>query len=275
MVKIGVSLIPPFGFLFLRMIVSFMIMSPLFLKSKLSWQKFKPLILISFLPTINIVFFALGVSLTGATIGQALYAACPLLAGVLAYWVLGSKLSRSKIIGVVLGMFGVVVMILLPVWQKTSFFSGGLSGNLLIMVGVLAYSFYQVVSQKAQEEYPPIIITLAFISVALVVIFPLALVELSREPGWWRQLNLQVWLSVLYAGSFGTAVAYGLNQYIIKFGGPVLAAMTLYLQPVFAFLWARVLLGERLTPGLVFGGSLALVGVWLVTKSADKAKEAR
>ena len=58
---------------------------------------------------------------------------------------------------------------------------------------------------------------------------------------------------------------YLLYQYAIKHGGSVFASMVFYLLAIFAFFFAFLLLGEGLTIGLVAGGILVLLGIYLTT----------
>ena len=74
--------------------------------------------------------------------------------------------------------------------------------------------------------------------------------------------------STFYVGIFGGAVYYLLYQYAIKHGTPLIASMTMYLQPTATFLWAFFLLSERLTIGIVIGGLLAIGGAWMVTRES-------
>ncbi|MFA7278405.1 MAG: EamA family transporter, partial [Candidatus Gracilibacteria bacterium] len=57
---------------------------------------------------------------------------------------------------------------------------------------------------------------------------------------------------------------YLLLQYALKTSSPLATSTTLYLQPLFAIIWASILLGEHLTSGLVIGGILAFIGIGLV-----------
>ena len=71
---------------------------------------------------------------------------------------------------------------------------------------------------------------------------------------------------MLYITIVATIITYILNQYAIKHGGSIFASMAYYLLPVFSFFSAFLLLGERLTQGILIGGILALLGVFFVTK---------
>jgi drug/metabolite transporter (DMT)-like permease len=77
---------------------------------------------------------------------------------------------------------------------------------------------------------------------------------------------------LFYVAVFGTAVYYFLNQYTIKHSSPVIASLTLYLQPVFTFAWAHILLGEKLTFQFICGTILIFLGVTLTSGVFKKAR---
>lgn len=88
---------------------------------------------------------------------------------------------------------------------------------------------------------------------------------------------LAIFLGSLFTGAVAAVTKIGLTEipplsfaflrfYVIKLGGSVFASMGFYLTPVFAFLAAFVLLGEKLTSGFLFGGTLALLGIYLTTR---------
>jgi len=54
---------------------------------------------------------------------------------------------------------------------------------------------------------------------------------------------------------------------MLKFGTPLIASMTLYLQPITTVIWAFFILGEVVNTQFIIGGALALAGAWLVSSS--------
>lgn len=240
---------------------------PLFFlrKEVLKKEKLKEAVLVSLLATSNVTFFALGVKKTTATIAQMLYAAVPIIAGVFSYLLLKEKVKIEKIVGILLGFIGVLIIILLPVIGAPSAFKGDLMGNLLVFIAVVCYSLYTVMSKRLQEIYSPLSLTVIFIMVTLLVQFSLIPTELSSKPEFLSKISPNHIASLLYVGILGTAFFFLIYQYAIKKASPIVASITFYLQPIAAFLWAFVLLGERLTLGFILGGLLALIGAGIVT----------
>lgn len=263
--KIGLVSIPPLSFAFIRFLIAGIVISPFLLKKnflRVLWQ----LTPFSLLATINIAFFILGIKTTTATIGTILYAGVPLLTAFFLFVLFRERLSRKKELGIALGFFGVVFVVLLPIIEKGSRFSGDLLGNILIGIGVISWSLYMAYSKKKLQSFSPLVITSAFIWVTCFALFPLFLTDLISHPNWWQSLTLSSVLSLSYISIISTVIVFLLNQYAIKHGGSILASMQFYLLPISAYLSASFLLGEQLTLGIVIGGALALLGVYITTK---------
>jgi drug/metabolite transporter (DMT)-like permease len=87
-----------------------------------------------------------------------------------------------------------------------------------------------------------------------------------HHQGWWESITIWGVISLFYMGAVITVFGYILHQYAIKHGGPVIASTMFYILPIFGFVINFLLLGELLTPGFIFGCSLAILGTYLVVR---------
>ena len=71
----------------------------------------------------------------------------------------------------------------------------------------------------------------------------------------------RLWLALLYLATFATLLAFGIQTWAQRILPPVRVALISSLEPVFAALWAALLIGERLTPRELAGGALIVLGV--------------
>lgn len=264
-IKIGLETIPPLSFVFFRFLIAGLIISP-FLFNMSFFKSFWKLLPLSILGTLNIIFAVFGIERTAATIGQLLYAGVPILTVLFLFILFKERLSQNKAIGVLIGFLGVAFVVLLPILEKGSKFSGDLLGNILIACGVVSWSLYIVYSKKALGNFSPFIVTSVFIWVTCFVAFPFFIMELSSHSGWWEKLTFTSVFSVGFTSIFTTVATFMLSQYAIKHGGPILASLQFYLLPIVAYLSASFLLGEQLTLGIVAGGALALLGVYITIR---------
>ncbi len=265
--KIGLKQIPPFSFTFFRFFIASLCMAPFVLKEKQKIEKkLLKVVFLSLLATANVTLFAFGVRLTTATVSQMLYAVVPVIAAIFSYFILREKLNSRKIIGIFLGLTGVLTLIILPILDKAIDFSGNFLGNLIVLTAVTCFTIYTVLSKKFHKYYSPLTITFIFSLTASAVLCPLFMKDYYANPNLFYSLNLSSIFSTFFVGIFGGAAYYLLYQYAIKHGSPVIASMTMYLQPTATFLWAFFLLSEKLTLGIIIGGILAIGGALMVTR---------
>jgi drug/metabolite transporter (DMT)-like permease len=267
-VKIALKEIPVFAFNFLRFFISLILIFPLFLreKPKISKDVYK-IALLSLLGVVNITLFAFGVRLTTATISQVIYAIVPIVAGILSYLFLSEKIGLNKILGILLGFVGAILIVLLPIIGNPSALKGNLLGNVIIFVAMFAWAAYTVFSKKFHGKYSPIYLNTFFILTAAIIEFFPAIPDFSPTNPWWQHLSSSAIFSLLFVSALGTVATYIFYQYAIKHGTPLIASMSLYIQPIVTFSFASVILGERLTLGLIIGAILIFLGIWRVTKN--------
>jgi len=262
--KIGLSELPPFSFAFIRFLIASIIIFPFFIVRN-NFKNFIEQVPISLFASINITFFIVGLNLTTANSSQVLYAASPLLIALISHFLLKEKTDLKKYLGILVGFLGVFLIVILPLIEKSKF-SGNVLGNLLICIGVLSYSFYMIFSKRIQRKYTPFSITGSFIFTTLFFLSPLFLYDLKTNNALLSGITFSGWFSLFYIAFVATIITYILNQYAIKHGGSVFASMIFYITPLFGYLSAFILLGEKLTLGLIIGSVFAIGGVFLVTK---------
>jgi len=264
--KISLEEIPPLSFTLLRFLLATFVLLPFVIKRKeFHFSNLKKIVLVSLLATANVTLFIFGVERTTATISQMLYAGVPLIAGIFSFILLKEKVYPRKLCGILIGFVGVILIVLLPVLGKGVAFNGDLLGNLIILVAVCSFALYSVLSKQFQKEYTPLELTMFFVFTTTFIQLLLMPLDLVQNQNWWSEISLKSILGIAYVGILGTGLYYLIYQYAIKNTTPIIASMILYLQPVFAFLWAAVLLGEKITPEFMAGAILAFIGVALVT----------
>ena len=266
--KIALKEMPPFSFTCLRFFLASLLILPLFLKDRVKLdKKFLLLGLISLFSSVNIILFAFGVRLTTATSGQIIYVFVPIITAIISYFLIKERFGVKKIVGVILGFIGATLTVFLPVIGQPTETKGNVAGNLLIISGAVLYAFYPVFSKKMQKHYSPIHLTTAFLFTTALLSSVFVPGEILIYANWFKDVSRTAWLSFGYVTLMHTVVYYLLTQLAIKYGSALIGTLILYLQPVATFIWAAILLGERLSWGLLMGGLLTLSGAYLVTKA--------
>jgi drug/metabolite transporter (DMT)-like permease len=95
---------------------------------------------------------------------------------------------------------------------------------------------------------------------ATIVLLPLAVMFWPVTP-----ISLHAWGAVIALGVACTGVAYMLFFHLIAVAGPARAITVTFVIPIFGILWGALFLGEGVSPGMLEGCAVILVGTALAT----------
>jgi drug/metabolite transporter (DMT)-like permease len=206
-----------------------------------------------------------GVRLAPASNAALLSLTLPVATAVLAYLLLGERMTIIRWLSFTLAILGVLQCSGID-WGELRFASGGVVlGNLLIMVGVLGSAFYNVYGKKLLHRYTPLEVLLYSYYAVLVCLIPLTV---YLEPGSLHSLPAfgpRVWLGILLLAALQYFLSMILFLTVLTRLDAAQAGLSNYLIPVFGVLIAAMVLGERLTPRMAVGGLLVLGSTLLVT----------
>ena len=170
-------------------------------------------------------------------------------------------LSVRRVIGIALAASGVIYLIN-PFRADLS--SHNMVGNLLVATSSLLYAVYIVISKDLFERYGALnVITWIFV-VGSIITIPAGLYFFSSAQ--LQALPMTVWLTILFIVLFPTVGAYYLNAWALTKVTPSTVAIYIYMQPLFAFGVAPILLGEKWTWRTVIAATLIFSGVAIVTR---------
>jgi len=171
------------------------------------------------------------------------------------------QLSPRRLVGIALAASGVVYLIN-PARADLS--AQTTVGNLLIVSNSLLYAAYIVLSKDLFERYGALnVITWIFLVGSLVTI-PVGIYSLQAENI--GAISMGVWLTIAFIIIFPTVGAYYLNAWALTKVAPSTVAIYIYLQPLIAFGFAPLLLGEKWNSRTIIAAVLIFAGVAVVTK---------
>ena len=179
----------------------------------------------------------------------------PIITGVMAAFWLGERsLTPSRLLGALCGVAGLVVI-----------FGDTLQGNekvlqgvLALMVSVLCYSASAVWMKRIAAPVSGLVTTAG----GLLVAAPLFLLTwfLSGQT-WPEQIGDRAAASIIYLATCGSVLGFALYYYLLRHMELVRVALITLITPVSALLLGAVLNGEALTPPVLIGTLLILVGL--------------
>ncbi len=185
-----------------------------------------------------------------------LVATVPLFATLIA--VMGgdrSVLRPLRLTGLVIGFVGVAIIIGGP---------GSLDPGFLVFLAVgavlltaILYSIAPFIIAGKLQDVPSLgSITISLLAVGIVYA-PIAALTQHEIP------SARSTISLVLLGVLCTAVAFIGFFALIREVGPVRAPLFTYVNPVVAIMLGVLILGEDLTPALIIGFPLVLLGCWL------------
>jgi drug/metabolite transporter (DMT)-like permease len=142
--------------------------------------------------------------------------------------------------------------------------SASLLGDAITMTGSVGFAIYAVLGKRVAGEYDALTMTAFNHFAGALILLPLAVHQAwkLRAAGSWRAVPWQAWAAILYMALFGSAVAYVLYYWLLRYlEASQLSAFT-YLLPVLASILGILTLGEEGSWMQLVGGALALSGVY-------------
>jgi drug/metabolite transporter (DMT)-like permease len=190
-----------------------------------------------------------------------LSATTPLCTLVLARLFGVGRLSVARVLGLVLGLAGVVL--LAAPWHD-GHRAVSLAGVLAALGAAACYagSYVYVRRLLTNRGTTPLVLSAVQLS-AGAVLLGVVTPWIGRRP---VTLSGTVVLSVVALGVVSTGIAYVLNYRLIQDEGPTAASMTNYLTPVVAVLLGVIFVDERLSWNLAVGTGVVLLGVWIAER---------
>jgi drug/metabolite transporter (DMT)-like permease len=260
----------PLPLAFVRFLIASICIAPFILKDKNFFKTFKTVAPFAIFSTGNIFFFVLGISLTNVDSSAIIYNNVPLIVAVLSYFLIAEKFSTRKLIGILLGFLGVLIIVVLPILQK-GHIQGNFLGNILIVIASFSWSFYTIASKKllANKNISPTSMTAASFFVSTIVFFVCSIIFPQKNfvESIFVGNNL---ILIIILGAIGTVGSYIFFQLAIKISSATIASLNQYLQTIITIIMATIFLGEKLTIEFMFGAILIFAGVFIATNATKK-----
>src|SRR5690242_12485001 len=207
---------------------------------KMPLKDFLLLVLCSMLGVVgNQFLYVKGLSLTTAINSTLLSTTIPVFTLFVSILLRHDRLSPRRLLGIALAAGGVIYLVN-PAHADIS--PHTTAGNILLVSNSLLYAIYIVISKRLFEHYGALnVITWIFLVGSLVTI-PVGIYSLQQENVSAFGAGVSLMIAVIII--FPTVGAYYLNAWALTKVPPSTVAVYIYLQPLVAFGFAPLLLGE-------------------------------
>ena len=203
---------------------------------------------------------AYGVQKIQSNLAAILMSTTPLSSAILAHFFTNKeKINFTKIIGVMVGFAGIIVLfsdnILI---NNENFFHA-----LMILVGSTFYVIGGILTLKISKKKNENLTSSILIWGALII-FPIAI---YFEQPWNLVPRLDSTISLIYLGIFPTGIAWLIRFHILKKNGLVFHSQVAYLIPIFGVILGYVFLKEVITLKVLIALIAVIIGFYFVRRS--------
>ena len=230
---------------------------------------------------INQLMFFHGLMRTSPLHASILMVATPILVLVFASFWIRERVTPMKLIGVLLGAGGALMLIMLR--DVGTGQGSSRLGDMFILVNATSFAIYLVIAKPLMMKYTAVTVTAWTFLIGSLIVTPFGLADLNVVQ--WSALTNYEWGSIFFVIVFVTFIAYLLNTWALRVVNPSVVGTYIYLQPVLATLfgWIFFELGHlwpdfSATPRPVMGfvaglGAAAIfLGVHLVGRADARGK---
>ncbi|MGL5379182.1 DMT family transporter [Clostridium sp.] len=261
--KFSIAEFPVFSLVFFRFLIATVIIFIIMVRVEDDWKitkdDFKMFLILGIVGMIGYhVFFFLSLKYTSATNSSLIGATNPIVTTILAFVFLKERVSYRSLVGILISLFG--VMLITTNGDMNLLFSFKFnSGDILMIIAVICWAAYGILSKKALELYSPIKITGYSFLTCVVLLIPFVIFE---KP--WVYLpntTISGWSSVFYMAIFPSVFGYLIQQISIKKIGPTKTSLYINLVPVFSMVLAFFILGETISFIKIVAGVFIISGI--------------
>jgi len=220
----------------------------------------------------NLCFFY-GLHYINASRASLIVALNPAVIGLASWLIFKERLSRAKVFGIAICIAGASVVI---ASRNPQFLAGNADawiGDLLIFGCVLGWGIYSLFSKELNQSLGPVQTVTYSILLGTAMLWTTSAVRGELSVSAVISLGPQQWLSLMYLGVLGSALAYIGYYDGIRQIGATRSGVFIALNPLTAVILGALLLGEPLTLAMCLGGVLILAGIFLCNKPLARVGE--
>lgn len=212
----------------------------------------------------NQLSFFNGMPFTSPNYSAIIMTTTPIIVLVISAIYLKDRITKNKIIGMVLGGIGAITVIAQNKITKDA--PNPTLGNLLIFSNALNFSFYIVYCKPLMMKYSSFtVLKWVFLPGALILL-PIGLPDLLAA-NW--DFPTDIWMSILYVVVGITFLTFLLNMFAISRVSPNVATSYIFLQPFLSGAISYFTKGKVMDVFSIIACLLIFVGVYFVSFRKD------
>jgi drug/metabolite transporter (DMT)-like permease len=212
---------------------------------------------------VNMLCFFKGIELSTPINSAVLITITPILVFVFSAILIKERLLLPRVVGVVLGFIGALVLIVFGNEIRQDAPNIPL-GNALFILNASSFGLYLVLVKSLSAKYTTVHLLKWLFLFGFIMALPISYPEFSQVN--WTDLPYEAVWRFAFVVIGTTFMTYLLNVYALKQLKASTVGVFTYLQPLIGIAYAIMVGADGLTAYKLGTGSVVLLGVYLVTK---------
>ncbi|MDT0691886.1 DMT family transporter [Salegentibacter sp. F188] len=258
--------IEPFGFIFLRVFgaaILFWAISFFVPREKIARSDWPRIFACAvFGMVVNMLFFFKGLSFSTPINSSVITTLSPVMVMILAAFLIREKITLLKVLGIIVGLAGALVLVLFGTASKENAPNIPL-GNIFFIVNAFSFGLYLVIVKPLTAKYSSITLMKWLFLIGVIVNFPITIGEFTDVK--WTTLPFEAVWKMAFVVLGTTFMTYLLNVYALKQLSASTISSFIYLQPLIAIIYAITTGADTMNWTKAIAATLVFIGVYMVT----------
>jgi drug/metabolite transporter (DMT)-like permease len=267
--KVSLQYAPPTTIVWLRFSMGVVILGiAVALKRQFALPKGKDWAYFALLGFLGITFHqwlqSTGLLTAQATTTAWIVATTPVFMALLGLIILRENLALYQVVGILLAMFGVLLVVTKGDLETLTAGKFGTSGDILVLISALNWAVFSTLSRSGLQKHPAT--RMMFFVMSFGWLFTSILLLTTSELSQISLIPWDGWTAILFLGVLCSGIAYIFWYDALKDLPVAQTGAFLYLEPFVTLIVASIVIKEAILLASILGGITILVGVWLVNR---------
>lgn len=239
--KVAVETIPPSTLGLIRFIIAYIslsiISSLLKKKEKISRADRLTVIMMGLTGvTLYFVFENMGLKFTSAANGSLIVSTVPVFTLIFSAIAMKEKIHSTAVFGIIMSFIGIYILL----FGFSFNIQLNLKGDMIMFLSVFSWVGYTYFMKKERKAYSIITVTKELSFWGGLFFIPIVAYEIWKQPSFYKGINAEVIISILYLGVICSALAYLLWNKALEQGDSKFVNSFIYLIPLFSIITESV-----------------------------------
>jgi drug/metabolite transporter (DMT)-like permease len=189
-------------------------------------------------------------------------ATIPVFILILAAVFLKEKITFLKFLGIILALFGVIIISILGKPDEAIQIEKAYAA-IAVLIAAIVGAFYTIVGKKLLDRYNGLSLTAYAILFGSIILIPLSIFNNSLIDEIFT-MEPVTWFAIIFLGVFSTVIGYAIWYMALEIKTATEISAYLYIIPVLSTIASYLLFEDAITVFFIVGGIFVIIGLALV-----------